>query len=219
MKILALDFSSPERSAAALDPRSRTETATEVIEKGSRSMQPLGLVDGALKGAGLEREQIECVVVGLGPGSYTGIRAAISLAQGWQLAREIKILGLSSIEGIAAQASAEGITGRFHVVVDAQRNELYLAGYEQDPNGFRPTGTLHLVSILEAQKLLATGETVVGPETTRWFPHGVIVFPRAATLARMALGRTDFIAGEKIEPIYLRQTSFIKAPPPRALTR
>jgi len=39
--------------------------------------------------------------------------------------------------------------------------------------------------------------------------------PTAAMLARLAAERSDFIAGEKLEPIYLRETSFVKAPPPR----
>ena len=44
------------------------------------------MIEEALREAGLEREQIEVLAVGLGPGSYTGIRVALSLAQGWQLA-------------------------------------------------------------------------------------------------------------------------------------
>ena len=48
------------------------------------------------------REAIEAIAVGLGPGSYTGIRAAIALAQGWQLAREVKTLGVSSVAAMAA---------------------------------------------------------------------------------------------------------------------
>jgi len=67
------------------------------------------------------------IAVGLGPGSYTGVRAAIALAQGWQLAREIKLLGVSSVEAIAVQAQAEKIFGRVNVVMDAQRNE-FLSG-------------------------------------------------------------------------------------------
>jgi hypothetical protein len=61
------------------------------------------------------------------------------------------------------------------------------------------------------------GETLVGPEVGHWFPQGRTVFPRAATLAKLALDRADFVAGENMEPIYLRKTSFVKAPPPRIL--
>ncbi len=44
-----------------------------------------------------------------------------------------------------------------------------------------------------------------------------MVFPRAATLGQLAAGRADFVSGEKLEPIYLRETKFVKAPPPRVL--
>src|SRR3954469_15197603 len=99
MKILALEFSSPQRSVAVVQKG-------EFHESLSGSNEPFAMIDQALREAKLEREQIECIVVGLGPGSYTGIRSAISIAQGWQLARPISLLGISSVEGIAAQAQA-----------------------------------------------------------------------------------------------------------------
>jgi hypothetical protein len=49
------------------------------------------------------------------------------------------------------------------------------------------------------------------------FPGSRLVFPRAATLASLASERKDFIPGEKMEPIYLRETKFVKAPPPRKI--
>ena len=52
---------------------------------------------------------------------------------------------------------------------------------------------------------------------THWFPTGRVLFPRAATLGQLARDRTDFVAGERMEPIYLRETRFVKAPPPRTL--
>ena len=96
----------------------------EAIETGARSTNALGLVEEALRQAQLERAQIECLAVGLGPGSYNGIRLAIALAQGWQLARPVKLLGISSAECLAAQAQAEGIFGRVQVVIDAQRERV-----------------------------------------------------------------------------------------------
>ena len=46
----------------------------------------LGMAAEALQAAQLERGQVECLAIGIGPGSYTGIRCAIALTQGWQLA-------------------------------------------------------------------------------------------------------------------------------------
>ena len=165
----------------------------------------------------MEREQIECLVVGLGPGSYTGIRAAIAAAQGWQLARAVKLLGVSSAECVAAQAQNDGLTGKVNVVIDAQREEFYLAGYELDDDQWRETTALRLASLAELRALEQKSEVLIGPEVTRWFPAGRIVFPRAITLAELALNRNDFVTGEKLEPIYLREAKFVKAPPPRVI--
>lgn len=215
MKILALEFSSPQRSVAVLS--SATEhgtTIAEVVETGGRSMKALAMIEEALCQAQIEREQIECVAVGLGPGSYTGVRAAIALAQGWQLACEVKLIGASSTEAVAAQAQLDGLRGRSAVVIDAQRNEFYISEYDLSDSGWRESKSLRLATLTEVQTV-ARDSLLIGPEVIRWFPNAQVVFPRAAILARMAQTRTDFVAGQQLEPIYLRQTQFVKAPPPR----
>jgi tRNA threonylcarbamoyladenosine biosynthesis protein TsaB len=209
MKILALEFSSPQRSVAAVQPGAFHEALG--------SNDAFRMIEEALRGAKLEREQIDCIAIGLGPGSYTGIRSAISIAQGWQLARPIKLLGVSSADAIAAQAQAEGATGRVHVIVDAQRGEFYIASYDLAANGAREVEPLRIVSVEEVTQRANAGETLIGPEVMKWFPTGRIIFPRAAILGKLALRRTDFISGEKMEPIYLREAKFVKAPPPRKI--
>jgi hypothetical protein len=42
-----------------------------------------------------------------------------------------------------------------------------------------------------------------------------MIFPRAAALAELAAHRDDFVPGEKLEPVYLRETNFVKSPPRR----
>ena len=211
MKILALEFSSPQRSVAVVHPGGTHEALSDHND-------PFTLIEEVLRAASLEREQIEVIAIGLGPGSYTGIRSAISLAQGWQLARPIQILGISSADCVAAQAKAEGATGRLHVLVDAQRGEFYLAAYDLAPGGLREIEPLRIVTADAVKQRVDAGEAVVGPEVSRWFPAGKTVFPRAAMLGQMALTRTDFVSGEQITPIYLRETQFVKAPPPRVIS-
>ena len=219
MKILALEFSSPQRSVAVVhgraDAKAKAQALGEAIEVGTRSTKALDLVEEALRQAQLEREQIECLVVGLGPGSYTGIRMAIALAQGWQLAHPVKLLGISSAECLAAQAHAEGMTGRLEVVIDAQRGEFYLASYELSPQAWREVVALRLVQRSEVEARQQAGGIIAGPEVANWFFNSRVVFPRAATLGELAQGRTAFVSGESLEPIYLRETRFVKAPPLR----
>ena len=211
MKILALEFSSDRRSVAVLDGgrvRARAE------QSGARTGGVLGLVESTLRQAGLEREQVDCLAVGLGPGSYTGIRTAIALAQGWQLALGTRTLGLSSLESLAAAAHLERIWGRVNLVVDAQRDELYLAGYEIEAAGWREIEPLRLARIDEVRARANAGEPIVGPDAARWFSAGRVLFPEAELIGQLAAARSDFVPCQRLEPIYLRQTDFVKAPPP-----
>lgn len=238
MTMLALEFSTAQRSAAVLrvaealpdavaggrpaggvSPLTLPPQATlsEAVESGGRATHAFALVAAALRQAGVEREQIACLVLGLGPGSYTGIRAAIGVAQGWSLGCEVKLLGGSSAEAIAAEAYASGRRGPVSVVIDAQRGEFYLAGYELTDAGWRAAEPLRLATRAEMEARVGDGACLIGPELGRWFPAAEVVFPRAATLARLALGRCDFVSGERLEPLYLRPVQFVKAAAPRAL--
>lgn len=205
MTILAFEFSSAQRSVALARDGIVLAEATET--GGYRVTNALGLTEKVLADVGIRREEVEAIAVGLGPGSYTGIRAAIALAQGWQLARAVKLLGVSSVEVLAARAQAEKIFGRVNVVIDAQRGEFYLSAWEISAAVRKEISPLKIASAAEIEALKTAGEICVGPEA------GKVLFPSAAMLAQLASVRTDFVAGEKLEPIYLRETTFVKAAP------
>jgi tRNA threonylcarbamoyladenosine biosynthesis protein TsaB len=219
MKILALEFSSPQRSAALVQASHSPAKIVEyeAVESGAHSNKPFEMIEEVLRQSGIEREQVERLAIGLGPGSYAGIRGSIALAQGWQLGAETPIQGVSSAECVAAQAHAEGVTGGIAVVIDAQRGEFYLACYELTSGGWREVEPLGLASAAKVSEREQHGDLLVGPEVLNWFPKGRTVFPRAATLGRLALDQTNFISGEDLQPIYLRTPNFVKAPPPRIL--
>ena len=214
MKILALEFSSEQRSVAV---QVDGVICGAAAESGGRTTRALGLVERALQQAGVEREAVECLAIGLGPGSYAGIRAAIALAQGWQLARPVKVLGISSALSLAAAARSEKIMGKVSLVIDAQRHEFYLARYEVEAVGLRETEPLRIASRAEVQARSEAGDTLIGPEVTQWFPNGRLLFASAAALAGLASDRHDYVAAETLEPIYLRETCFVKAPPARVM--
>ena len=231
MTILALEFSSPQRSVAVVCTGD-TEIAAEVVETGdgfcpgqknagassrqAGGTRALGMIEAVLREVGLEREQIDVIAIGLGPGSYTGIRAALSIAQGWQLASRnsgMKLLGISSVECVAAQAQSEKNFGRVNVVIDAQRNEFYRAVYEVSQSACKEIEPLQIMGLAEIESRVNADDILIGPEATRWFPSGRIIFPHARTLGQLVAGRNDFVSGDKLAPIYLRATNFIKAPP------
>jgi len=178
-----------------------------------RNTQAFALIADVLKKVHWDRRDIECIAVGLGPGSYTGVRVGISIAQGWQIARDIKLLGLSSADAIAEQARCDGLRGPVTCLIDAQRQEFYSAVYDLDDNAARTVRPLRIETLAQAHERAAQGEVIVSPDE-----HALItrrIFPTAAVIARMASARSNYLSGEKLEPIYLRETAFIKAPPPR----
>ena len=130
MKILALEFSSNRRSVAIADGKDvLARVETDDVKK-----PPLTLIDEALKKANLDRTAIETIALGIGPGSYTGIRSAIATAQGWQLARYTNLLPISSAEILAATVAATGHRGEAQILIYAQRNEFFHATWQiEDP--------------------------------------------------------------------------------------
>ena len=219
MKILALEFSSHQRSVAiggGAGPQIRILGRAE--ESGGRDTKAFAMIERALRQAQLSRDEIECVAVGLGPGSYTGIRIAISIAQGWQLGRAVKLIGVSSVDCLARQAKENGSMKNVTVVVDAQRGEFYLATYAITKESAQIDKPMAIVPAQTVRDEFAAGHLVLGPDLKKTFPEATELFPDAAMLIRLAAERSDFVAGESLEPIYLRETSFVKAPAPRKIS-
>lgn len=214
MKILALEFSSAVRSVALAADRKVLATAGE---NAPQSGGPLRLVRTVCQEAGVSAEEIDCIAVGLGPGSYTGVRVAIALAQGWQLARGIRLLGISSIEVMAQQAQDRRWFGGLSLVVDAQRGEYYLARYEIAERRTEETAKLRLARREEIIERIAAGDRVAGPDPVPGTAAVLSLVPEAGTLARLTAGRTDFVRGDELEPVYLREVNYVKAPPLRAI--
>lgn len=108
----------------------------------------------------LDLDGIERIVVGTGPGSFAGIRAALAFAQGFALGRPCEVRGLPSPCAIAAQLGGKGSLA---VVGDARRDKLWIALFD----GF---SLAHDVFQLEAEALLGSvprGWPVVTPDEGR----------------------------------------------------
>ena len=205
MKILALEFSSNRRSVAVAE---HTKILAR-IESDDFRQSPLTLIDTALKQAGLGRTVIDTIALGIGPGSYTGIRSAIATAQGWQLARGTHLQPIPSTEILAANARANGLRGETHFIIDAQRHEYYHGTWNLTDKTQTEIAALRIINAAAAAELEAHGPDAVG------FPTCELLYPDAAILAQLAATHANFQPGESIQPIYLRQTDFVKAPPPR----
>jgi len=118
---------------------STSRTSVAIIENGRIVYS--GFRDGAtahgpslpaLVQEALAVSDVDEVVVGMGPGPFTGLRVGIAFAQSFALAREIPVRGVCSLDAIAAQIQEDD----FIVTVDARRKEVYWARYT---NGVRVT--------------------------------------------------------------------------------
>jgi tRNA threonylcarbamoyl adenosine modification protein YeaZ len=216
MKILALELSTSRRSAAVVELFASGARAISCsVETKLHSGSCISLIENSLRAAGCEQEQIQCLAVGIGPGSYTGIRSAISVAQGWQLAREVSIVGIGSVDALIEQARMEKLAGRLGVVIDAQRGEFYFSEFALSPAGRKELAPLRLVSRSEVLAREEDGTQLVGPDICDFFPDAQPIFPQASTLGLLAAERANYVRAEELQPIYLRETTFVKAPPPR----
>jgi tRNA threonylcarbamoyladenosine biosynthesis protein TsaB len=186
MITLALDTSTSRGSVALLRD---DETVAEQAFSRQRSSD--GLFDAIVAvSAGVVPDLI---AVGLGPGSFTGIRAGIAAARGLALPRRTPIKGVSSFDVLALTAlplmPAEATV--LCVLADARRGEVYSGLYGRDGRALRECRISSREQAVEGW--------VVGPEVT----------PSAAVLGRLA--RARFLAeggDERLEPIYLRATEY-----------
>ena len=111
---------------------STSRTSVAIIEDGQVVFS--GFQDGAtahgpslpaLVQEALAVSDVDDVVVGMGPGPFTGLRVGIAFAQSFALAREIPVRGVCSLDAIAAQIDDKD----FIITVDARRKEVYWARY------------------------------------------------------------------------------------------
>ncbi|MBE7500172.1 MAG: tRNA (adenosine(37)-N6)-threonylcarbamoyltransferase complex dimerization subunit type 1 TsaB [Verrucomicrobiales bacterium] len=173
MKILALEFSTHHRSVAAWETAAGRvgDRCAETHHPQGRSTPAFALIERTLAEAGFDRTQIERIAVGLGPGSSTGIRTAIAIAQGWQVGREVAVIGLSSLDVLAAQLQRAGQRGIVHLVTDAQRREYHVATFQLSETACEALQPLRLATAEEVRALLDRREAVWGPDLVCDFPE------------------------------------------------
>ncbi len=100
--------------------------------QGAHSERVLPAIDHALQVTRTAPEELTALVVGSGPGSFTGVRVAASLAKGWAKARGTPLFAYSSLAAVAAGA---GGVGPVCPMFDAKRGEVYAACYEMRVDG------------------------------------------------------------------------------------
>ncbi len=101
----------------------------EVEAHRASNTQLLPCIDNLCSEQGINRNEIACVAVGRGPGSFTGVRIAMATAKGIAEALSVGLIGLSTLDSIAWNVYESGVRGSLEVIADAMRKEVYPVRY------------------------------------------------------------------------------------------
>ena len=163
MKVLALSTSTHRGSAAVIEG-DRVLGVSGYADLGGHAERIFSAITEALDAAGVKRSDIGLVVSDIGPGSFTGVRVGVASAKGLALGLGVPLVGVGSLEAMAAAAFATGAARPQDIVaavIDAKKQEFFLAAY--DATGQTRWTPAHVP--------LAEGWRIVGTELSR-LSHG-----------------------------------------------
>ncbi|MEU0085509.1 tRNA (adenosine(37)-N6)-threonylcarbamoyltransferase complex dimerization subunit type 1 TsaB [Streptomyces sp. NPDC006274] len=202
MLLLAMDTATPAVTAALHDGTSVVAASSRVDARRHGELL-LPAVDKVLAEAGVKLDAVTGVVVGVGPGPYTGLRVGLVTAATFASALGLPVHGVCTLDGLAYEA---GFDEPFVVATDARRKEVYWARYENartrtsDAAVDRPAEIAEQVAGLPA---VGAG-ALLYPET---FPDAR--GPEQVSAAALAaLAAEKLAAGEEFlppRPLYLRR--------------
>lgn len=219
MNVLALETST-DRLSLALACGGRIHVHD--VEAGQRHAELILTAVATLLGqASLAARDLDAVVYGEGPGSFTGLRIACGVAQGLALAAGARTLGVGTLIAMA-EASGEA---RVIACLDARMGEVYHAAYEKESDGWHTVSAPGLYGPADApvpahgdwagcgSGFAAHGEVLQQRYGTRLAAIRPEVYPQAHAMLRLALPRLE--AGEGGEPadaapVYLRDKVALK---------
>jgi tRNA threonylcarbamoyl adenosine modification protein YeaZ len=206
MLLLAIDTSTSAITVALKGEH--VATRETVLDARGHAEHVAPLIEQCLASAGREPADVTDVVVGTGPGPFTGLRVGIVTGLVFGHARGVPVHGVCSLDALALDAAALMGDGEFVVATDARRKEVYWARYAArsgaatrltDPAVDRPAD---LPDQLRARPTAGRGPALF-PDL---FPkHLGVLDVQAASLATVALQRLEAGVPMPVEPLYLRR--------------
>lgn len=218
MNLLALETSTDHCTVAL-----RAGVSVRVLRRpGAREQTThvLPLVQQLLAEAGLALRQLDAIACAHGPGAFTGVRVAVSVAQGLAFGAGVPAIGISTLAALAQQAVRTQNAWHVLPALDARMGELYAGAYARAADG--------LVESLRPDRLCRPEEFAAGvPAGHDWVAIGsgwsayraeqlgvtpqqiLVAEPDAEdvlALAMRALARGEVVAPEQLIPVYLRDT-------------
>jgi len=166
---------------------------------------------GLLAQAGLGLASLDAIVFGRGPGSFTGLRTACSVAQGLAFGAQVPVLPVDTLLAVAEEAREREGVPQVVALLDARMDEVYSGAYDWDGHGWHRHGEFSLAPPEALQ--VPAGWALAGNAFAAYgdrLPRGaarVVALPTAAALLRLAPGL--LAAGQAVPaagalPLYVR---------------
>ncbi|WP_425830523.1 tRNA (adenosine(37)-N6)-threonylcarbamoyltransferase complex dimerization subunit type 1 TsaB [Streptomyces fractus] len=206
MLLLALDTATPAVTVALHDGTSVVAESSQVDARRHGELL-LPAVDRVLTEAGLRLDAVTGIVVGVGPGPYTGLRVGLMTADTFGLALGVPVHGVCTLDGLAYEArDAMDGEGPFVVATDARRKEVYWARYENGRTRVTEAAVdrpADIASVVQGLPAVGAG--------ARLYPD---TFPDARGPENVSAGALAALAAEKLaageellepRPLYLRR--------------
>ena len=231
LTILSLDSSTEACSIALLTEDGKVHQRFMLAPR-EHTQKILPTIDEVVKEAGLNLADIDAIVYGQGPGSFTGVRIGISIAQGLAFGLDIKMVGVSTLQAMAQQALDTNGTQSVYAAIDARMGEVYFAHYRNEA-GFMVLQDKEVVikpedliaafannDIVDSSVLAGTGWEAY-PTLQEYFANCVlsdIIYPNAANMlkaGKLLIERNGAVEPELAVPVYLRDTVTWKKLPGR----
>lgn len=214
--ILALDTAT-EACSVALFHQGKTTGLNELSPR-THTQRILPMVDELLSQAGISLQQVDVLAFGRGPGSFTGVRVGVGIAQGLALGVQLPVVPVSNLTAMAEAAFQQYGATNVLSLIDARMNEVYFSQLEREESGWK---TIVAEQVCAPEQAIAQIQpkdnlVVVG---TGWsaYPQfeeaslavtiSDITLPSAQfmlPLAVSAIRQGKMISGLEIEPVYLR---------------
>jgi tRNA threonylcarbamoyladenosine biosynthesis protein TsaB len=176
VRVLGIETSTSQASVALLEGRTVILQRAHARPKQSAE-RLLPLIAELLSEAGWQRGSLDRIGVSVGPGSFTGLRVGIACAQGLSLGLGVPVLGVSSLQAMA-RAVPESMPGLRSAVLDARRQEVFVAAYRAGPRAAEALAPRALAA--------ATARKTVEQELTPpivWIGSGLGLLGQAATFS------------------------------------
>ncbi|MGY3807766.1 tRNA (adenosine(37)-N6)-threonylcarbamoyltransferase complex dimerization subunit type 1 TsaB [Aeromonas veronii] len=218
LKILAVDTATEACSAALLVGDKLFSRWEEAPRDHTRKILPM--VQAVLEDAGISLSDLDAIAFGRGPGSFTGVRIGISVAQGLAFGAGVPLIGISTLAAMAQGAYRLDGAQQVLTAIDARMNEVYFGRYELIDGRMQLVGdevVSEPAALVDVRGKLAGPVTCVGTgfetygETLSGLADELAVsqvrFPAAEDM--LPLARAAWLAGEAVPveqamPVYLR---------------